>query len=173
LPERLRRLLKSLAKDGMCDDSSAGSLALRSLDRETVHVALLRSWPALAKTAELRRKAAQVLLETLLSRLPAGARGTDLLVETTFGELRASLTDDLLLKVEVRDFDRLMEHALLWLHEQEVIRINKGLVVFRSAMTIRLDPRGGAFVKADFEPLRQHYAEQTVQIHVMAEYARR
>jgi ATP-dependent DNA helicase RecQ len=172
LPERLRRILKSLAKDGH-GDSSSGSLALRSLDRETVHVTLLRGWTALAKTAELRRKAAQVLLEKLLSGLPRGARGTDLLVETTFGELRANLTDDLLLKAEVRDFDRLMEHALLWLHEQEVIRINKGLVVFRSAMTVRLDERGGSFLKADFEPLRQHYNEQTIQIHVMAEYAER
>ena len=28
--------------------------------------------------------------------------------------------------------------ALMWLHEQEVIRLHKGLAVFRSAMTIRL-----------------------------------
>jgi ATP-dependent DNA helicase RecQ len=40
-------------------------------------------------------------------------------------------------------------------------------------MTIRLDERGGAFVKSDFEPLQQHYSEQTIQIHVMAEYAQR
>jgi ATP-dependent DNA helicase RecQ len=173
LPERLRRVLKSLAKDDHGDDTARGSLSLRSLNRETVRVTLLRSWSALARTAELRRKAAQAILEKLLSELPQGTRGTDLLVETTFGDLRASLTTDLLLKAEVRDFDRLMEHALLWLHEQEVIRINKGLVVFRSAMTIRLDERGGSFLKADFEPLLQHYGEQTVQIHVMAEYAQR
>jgi ATP-dependent DNA helicase RecQ len=173
LPERLRRVLKSLAKDDHGDDTGRGSLSLRSLNREAVDVTLLRSWSALARTAELRRKAAQAVLEKLLSELSQGARGTDLLVETTFGELRASLTSDLFLKTEIRDFDRLMEHALLWLHEQEVIRINKGLVVFRSAMTIRLEERGGAFLKADFDPLLQHYGEQTVQIHVMAEYAQR
>jgi ATP-dependent DNA helicase RecQ len=173
LPERLRRILKSMSKDDHGEDTGRGSLSLRSLNRETIRVTLLRSWSALSKTAELRRKAAQAILEKLLSRLPQGTRGTDLLVETTFGELRASLTADLLLKAEIRDFDRLMEHALLWLHEQEVIRINKGLVVFRSAMTIRLDERGGSFLKADFEPLQQHYSEQTVQIHVMAEYAER
>lgn len=173
LPERLRRILKSLSKDDHGEDIGRGSLSLRSLNRETIRVTLLRSWSALSKTAELRRKAAQAILMMLLSGLPQGTRGTDLLVETTFGELRASLTNDLLLKAEIRDFDRLLEHALLWLHEQEVIRINKGLVVFRSAMTIRLDERGGSFLKADFEPLRQHYSEQTVQIHVMAEYAER
>ena len=173
LPERLRRILKSLSKDDHGEDTGRGSLSLRSLNRETIRVTLLRSWSALSKTAELRRKAAQAIVAKLLSNLPQGARGTDLLVETTFGELRASLTADLLLKVEIQDFDRLLEHALLWLHEQEVIRINKGLVVFRSAMTIQLDERGGSFLKADFEPLKQHYSEQTVQIHVMAEYAER
>jgi len=173
LPERLRRILKSLSKDDHSEDVGRGSLSLRSLNRETIRVTLLRSWSVLSKTAELRRKAAQAILAKLQSNLPQGARGTDLLVETTFGELRDSLTADLLLKAEIRDFDRLMEHALLWLHEQEVIRINKGLVVFRSAMTIRLDERGGSFLKADFEPLLQHYSEQTVQIHVMAEYAER
>lgn len=173
LPERVRRILKSLSKDDSGDDTARGSLSLRSLNRECVHVTLLRSWAALVRTAELRRKAAQTLLEELLSQLPQGGRGTDLLVETTFGTLRASLASDLLLKAEVRDFDRLMEHALLWMHEQEVIRINKGLVVFRAAMTIRLDERGGSFLKADYEPLLQHYSEQIVQIHVMAEYAQR
>ena len=173
LPERLRRILKSLSKDDHGEDTGRGSLSLRSLNRETIRVKLLRPWSALSKTAELRRKAAQAILARLLSNLAQGARGTDLLVDTTFGELRASLTDDLLLKAEIRDFDRLLEHALLWLHEQEVIRINKGLVVFRSAMTIKLDERGGSFLKADFEPLQQHYSEQTVQIHVMAEYAER
>ena len=173
LPERLQRILKSLSKDDHGENMGRGSLSLRSLNRDTIRVTLLRSWSALSKTADLRRKAAQAILEKLLGTLPQGARGTDLLVETTFGDLRSSLTSDLLLKSEIRDFDRLMEHALLWLHEQDVIRINKGLVVFRSAMTIRLDDRGGSFLKADFEPLQQHYSEQTVQIHVMAEYAER
>ena len=173
LPERLRRILKSLSRDDHGEDTGRGSLSLRSLNRETIRVKLLRTWSTLSKTAELRRKAAQAILQKLLGKLPMGTRGTDLLVETTFGELRGCLTDDLLLKAEIRDFDRLLEHALLWLHEQEVIRINKGLVVFRSAMTIRLDERGGSFLKADFEPLQQHYSEQTVQTHVMAEYAER
>ena len=43
----------------------------------------------------------------------------------------------------------------MWLHEQEVIRLNKGLAVFRPAMTIRLQQRERrGFAKADFEPLR-------------------
>ena len=64
-----------------------------------------------------------------------------------------------------------MERALLWLHEQEVIRLNKGLAVFRPAMTIHLKPESRGFTQADFAALQLHYDNQVLQIHVMAEYA--
>ena len=64
-----------------------------------------------------------------------------------------------------------MDRALLWLHEQEVIRLNKGLAVFRPAMTIKLKPERRGFTQTDFEPLKLHYDAQAKQIHVMAEYA--
>ena len=78
---------------------------------------------------------------------------------------------DPVLMSHVREPARLMDRALLWLHEQEVIRLNKGLAVFRPAMTIRLKPERRGFTQTDFEPLRLHYDEQARQIHVMAEYA--
>ena len=49
---------------------------------------------------------------------------------------------------------KLLDRALLWLHVLEVIRLNKGLAVFRPAMTIRLEQRDRrGFTRADFEPL--------------------
>jgi ATP-dependent DNA helicase RecQ len=173
LPERLLRIVRSLAQDGAGEDCGAGSLALRRLDAETVQVTLNRDWRALQRTAELRRSGAQRLLDHLLAQLPAASRGVDLLAETTFGKLLAALLDDLALKAEVREPRKLLDRALLWLHEQEVVRLNKGLAVFRPAMTIRLAQDRSGFVKADYEPLALHYAEQVVQIHVMAEYAQR
>jgi ATP-dependent DNA helicase RecQ len=68
---------------------------------------------------------------------------------------------------------QLVERALLWLHEQEIIRLGKGLVVFRPAMTIRVAPGNSSFTRSDYAELQDHYNEQVVQIHVMAEYARR
>ena len=62
---------------------------------------------------------------------------------------------------------------MLWLHEQEVVRLNKGLAVFRPAMTIHLSPEQRSFAKADYAPLKLHYDEQVMQIHVMAEYVQR
>lgn len=174
LPQAIRRLLGSIAKDGSDESGGTGSLRLsRWNDTETVQVWLLREWDALNRTAELRRAAAERLLEHLLSCLPRAARGADLLAETTLGRLLSAITDDLALKAEVRHPDKLLERSLLWLHEQEVIRLNKGLAVFRPAMTIRLGADRRAFVKSDYAPLRLHYDEQVTQIHVMAEYAQR
>ena len=175
LPERLLRILRSIAGDGRGEGGGAGSLGLRPRDAETVQVTLQREWKALEETAALRREGARRLLEHLLFCLPSGVRGTDLLAETTLGKLLEALTADLMLKSRVRRPERLLDRALLWLHEQEVIRLHKGLAVFRPAMTIRLEeetPRRG-FAGADFEPLRLHYKGQVLQIHVMVEFARR
>lgn len=171
LPEQVWRLLRSLSMDGRSEEGGVGSLRLRRLDTESVQVTLQRDWPALDKTARLRRTAAGRLLSHLLSCLPQGQRGNDLLAETTLGKLNATIESDLVLKSEVKEPTKLLDRALLWLHEQEVIRLNKGLAVFRPAMTIHLTQDKRGFAKTDFAQLALHYAEQVLQIHVMAEYA--
>ena len=135
---------------------------------------LLREWQALEETASRRRAGAKRLLEYLLAGLPPGSRGTDLLAETTLGKLLAVLTADPVLKSSKRP-EKLLERALMWLHEQEVIHLHRGLAVFRQAMTIQLtqeQPRRG-FARADFEPLKLYYEGQVRQVHVMGEFARR
>ena len=173
LPEKLLRIVQGLASDGRNEEGGVGSLALRRLDAESVQVRLQRTWAALDKTARLRRVSADRLLKHLLKCLPPGARGADCLAETTLGKLASALKDDLEIKAEVQDPSKLLDRALLWLHEQEVIRLNKGLAVFRPAMTIRLAQDKRNFGKPDFEPLLLHYSEQVLQIHVMAEYVQR
>lgn len=174
LPETLRRILKSLAADGRSDaENMPGSMSLARFDEDNIRITLNRDWQSLAKTAQLRHNAARVLLQHLAACLPEGSRGIDQLAETTMGKLLAALDADLLLKSEIRNAQRCLEHALLWLHEQEVIRLNRGLTVFRPAMTIRLeDDWKKQFQQSDFESLNLHYKEQVTQIHVMAEYAR-
>ena len=172
LPERLWRILRSIAADGRGEDGASGSLDIRKLDSETARVVMRREWTDLHKTAEKRRRAAQLLLQHLLERLPEGSRGVDLLAETTLGNLAKAIEADLLLKSRVKHLPKLIDHALLWLHEQEVIRLNKGLAVFRPAMTIRLrkeEKRG--FNKVDFQPLALHYQGKVLQIHVMKAFA--
>ncbi len=169
LPERLWRILRSIAGDGRGEGGDAGSLGVRRRDAETVQVTLRREWSDLEELASRRREGAKHLLEHLLACLPPGSRGTDLLAETTLGKLLEAITSDLFLKS--RNPERLLHHALLWLHDQEVIRLNKGLAVFRPAMTIRLEEDRRGFANADFAPLDFHYKGQVLQIHVMVEFA--
>ena len=171
LPERLWRIVRSIAADGRGEGSGGGSLGVRGHDGETVQVTLQREWNALEETATLRREAAVRLLEHLLVSLPPGSRGTDLLAETTLGKLLMAVKSDQILMSRVKNPVKLMERALLWLHEQEVVQLNKGLAVFRSAMTIHLKPERCGFAQADFASLKLHYDEQILQIHVMAEFA--
>ena len=171
LPEFLWRILRSIAADGRGEGGDAGSLGVRRRDTETVHVELRREWPDLEELASRRRDGAKLLLDHLLSCLPPNSRGTDLLAETTLGKLLDAITSDIVLKSRVRNPEKLLDRALLWLHEQEVIRLNKGLAVFRPAMTIRLAEDRRGFANADFEPLKLHYKGQALQIHVMAEFA--
>ncbi len=183
LPERLLRIVRSISQDGRGEDraegGSAGSIDVRQRGGDNVSITLRRNWTPLQEIAERRRDAAGLLLAHLEEALPKGERGTDLLAETTLGALREALDKDLVLKSQSPNLDKLLERSLLWLHEQEVIRLNKGLAVFRPAMTVRLSekPAPGrqrrGFVDADFEPLKIHYREQVLQIHVMAEFAAR
>ncbi len=172
LPERLWRIVRGIANDGRGEGGAAGSLSVRKQDAETARITLRREWEDLEGMAQRRRAAAGRLLEHLLDCLPQGSRGTDLLAETTLGKLLQAIESDLVLKSESKNPQKLLDHALMWLHELEVIRLNKGLAVFRPAMIVRLakgERRG--FAKTDFEPLALHYKGQTLQAHVMAAFA--
>ncbi len=174
LPGRLRRILSSIAADGRGEGGAAGSLDVRNMGAETVRVKLRREWKELERVAQTRREAAHCLLEHLLESLPPGSRGTDLLAETTQGMLTQAIKSNLALKSKVSEqhLVRLRDRALLWLHDQEVIRLHKGMSVLRPAMTIILKRERRGFASADFEPLYLHYNGQVLQIHVIDEYAK-
>ncbi len=173
LPDRLRRILRSIAADGRGEGGGGGSLKVRNLGPETVQVTRLREWRQLVRMSEVRREAAGRILDHLLADLPPGNHGTDLLAETTLGKLLQAVCADPTVKGQVREPSKLVDRALLWLHEQEAIRLNKGMAVFRPAMTIRLRQERRGFAQADYGSLKLHYDEQTLQIHVMAEFAQR
>ena len=173
LPDKLRRLLKSLAADGREEEGGTGSISVRIIGQEVVRISLHREWGKIRIIGELRRKAAIVLLEHLVASFEKGARGKDLLAETTLGDLVQAVKNDVTLKGQIKNPGKLVDHALLWLHEQEVIRLHKGLAVFRPAMTIKLAHEKRGFGKSDYAPLDMHYSNQVLQIHIMAEYAQR
>jgi ATP-dependent DNA helicase RecQ len=172
-PDLIERHLRSMAQDGRDGAGGRGNLHLRKAGRNTCDIRLQRPWDTLARTAELRRNGAELLLRHLEGLVPKGTRGKDIQVETTMGKLHAALAGDALLKGSVNDLTKLLDRALLWLHEQGVATLGRGLTIFRSAITVHLKPGGRQFTQSDFLPLDEHYAEQTVQTHIMAAYAER
>ena len=171
-PDVVERLLRGLSRDGRDDDQGKGSLTVRKRDRGHLAISLLRSWDLLAQTAALRRNGAQVLLRFLESCAPASARGNDVQVETTLGALMGALAGDLEVSQQVSHPSKLLDRSLLWLHEQGVITLGRGLTIFRPAILVHLNPDNRRFTKADFEPLQIHYGEQTLQVHIMEAYAK-
>ena len=169
-PEHVTRILQGIARDGR-SEGDGGSITVRKYGAETVSVTLKRDWPQLRGMAERRRAAAKLLLEHLHGRRDPESRGNDLLVKTTLSKLQQAVESSETLQADTKNPRKLMERALLWMHEQEAIRLNRGLTVFRPAMTIALKPESRGFRQTDFEELQHHYDRVVRQIHVMAEFA--
>ena len=172
-PEHVARLVRSISADGRGEGSDGGSLTLRKVDADSLRVRLKREWSSLTGLAARRRAGAARLLDHLLERLPRGRRGNDLLADTTLGGLVRAVEEDPGLQGQVRDARKLVDRSLMWLHEQEVIRLNRGLTVFRPAMTIHLAKERRGFAQSDFRSLQLHYEGTTRQIHIMAEFAQK
>lgn len=170
-PHIVERLLRSIERDGRSEEGGQGNIRLKKLSARTLEVTLQRPWRVVEQTAALRWTAAERLLDFLIAKVPQGTKGKDIQVETTLGELLAVLNADAVLRTSVKDMTKLMERSLLWLHEQLVLTLGKGLTVFRSAMTIHLNPSRAGFTARDYQPLQEHYREQTLQTHIMATYA--
>ncbi|MGR9014270.1 MAG: UvrD-helicase domain-containing protein, partial [Gammaproteobacteria bacterium] len=174
-PEILRLLLNSLTKDGKGLAGKKGSLTLRHKGLDQYAVKLNRGWAALNATAEIRQAVAKVVLDGIMQRIPGHTKPSgDLLVEFSAEDLLVVLNQDLVTSSEVKDSLAAVERALNFLHEQKIITLQKGLAVFRSAMTIEVLPeaKGRKYNKGDFEPLSQHYSERIFQVHVINEYAK-
>ena len=118
-------------------------LTLQKAGSSELRVRVQRPWSQIREITAKRRSVAQVLLQALLAKLPDGVRSADAIVECKAGELLQALDDDLDVKAQLRDPAVALEQALLYLHDTEVLILDKGRTVFRSAMTLRLLEREG------------------------------
>lgn len=177
VPLHVLRLLRSLAQDHDADSQQRSSFELRQVSTDYLKLRIKggHTWRQIQRFGEKRRSLAAVVLNHLLSKLPAGLRGKDLLVETTFGELARVLEQDLELRHTVAMAQRRkgVEHVLLYLHRQDILTLNHGMTVMRRAMTIQVNPdkRSSGYLKDDYLRLDEHYREKRIQVHVMREYA--
>jgi ATP-dependent DNA helicase RecQ len=176
LPLNVSRLLHSLAQDHDPDSQRRSSFELRQINRDYLKLRITggHTWRQIEKFGEKRRNLAGKLLEFLIGKLPAGVCGSDLLVETSFGELAKVIESDLdlLHQIPPLQHGKAVNHVLLYLHRQDILTLNHGMTVMRRAMTIKLNPeKRDAFLKKDYQRLDEHYREKRIQVHVMREYA--
>ena len=171
-PETVRACLRSMS-DSFGSKTQKKSL-WRARGRETISLLLHRTWRRIREICDLRRSVAQVVLHRLLATVAPDARGASLIVECKARELIDAITSDIELKHNVTDPAAALEHALLYLHDNRVLELDRGRAVFHSAMTIEVDAQATRrrFNKDDFAPLEEFYRERTLQTHVMHEYAR-
>mgnify|MGYP001240518187 CR=1 FL=1 len=172
-PQRLGRLLKSFAEpfgeEG--DNAQRGFFAMRPAGSDLRHVRLQRSWQNIEATRARRMQLAQALVATFNNLRKNNA----LLATCKQGELEALLqADATLASLEIKDWDAALRAALLYLDANEVLHLARGKAVFRSAMRIQFHAEASQrrFSKADYTELALHYKDKTIQIHVMAEYAK-
>jgi len=130
--------------------------------------------PELVAMAGRRRETAARVLETLLAQIPAEtAPGKDVLAEFTMEQLCAAVESGSLFQSGPVNVAAAVERALLWLHDLQIIRLQRGLALFRSAMTLRVTAEATrAYGVKEYAPLGMYYDEKTFQVHVMLEYAR-
>lgn len=179
LGERVLAMLRSLGRP-LEDEAGGGRqefLRVRLLRREALRVCVLKPWRVLEEVAQRRRTAAQALLGALLQRCDPVERGANVRVSMALGEMAEALLQDMTLAAawqgEVSRELAAVQAALMFMHDNEVLVLDKGRAVFRPAMSISLptDGRRG-FRDADYAELRAHYQDKTLQIHVVQEYAR-
>jgi len=173
-PDVLRLLLVSMSKDGHGLAGNKGSLFLRHGGLDQYRVKLNRGWSAITETVRRRQAVAQIVLNAIICKIPEQTKpGADLLVEFSIEDLVAALKQDIEMHSTIKDPLAAVERGLNFLHEQKIITLQKGLAVFRQAMTIQVLPeaKGRRYNKGDYEPLSQHYSERIFQVHVMNEYA--
>ena len=128
----------------------------------------------LLRVAAERRQHAATVLDTLIGQIPPDApAGADTQVEFTMEQLCNALEGSLLYPPPVQP-TRTAEQILLWLHELGVIRLQRGLAFFRSAMTLQMVAEPARqYGVAHYQHLSDHYDDKTFQVHVILEYARR
>ena len=170
----LRQLMKSFKTDTHIFNTQEGEINLRAVARDNYRVKITGGWGQVANNLDNRLKVAQVILSRLLKCAPSNAQASAaLLVEFTYEDLVKALQEDSGLKSVIKDWNAAIEQGLLFLHEQKIIILQKGLSIFRTAMTIRVLPEeeGKPYSAQHYERVNHHYKERVFQVHVMNEYA--
>lgn len=145
----------------------------RSRGRRRLGIRLEVSWDELAKQLRLRNEVGRVVLRVLGTTANQQNLVGERLIRFSLEDLHREVEERLGLSQDLGDVFVAIEKALLFLDENHIIRLEKGLSVFRQAMTLRMreEAKGKRYSENDYRLLREHYQEKMIQIHAIGRYA--
>ncbi|MCQ3802743.1 MAG: RecQ family ATP-dependent DNA helicase [Acidimicrobiia bacterium] len=148
-------------------------VTLQSRGRRRLGMRLEVSWDELGEQLRLRNEVGRVVLAVLGNTADQHNLVGQRLVRFSLEELHRAVEERLGLSLDLGDVLVAIEKALLFLDENHVIRLEKGLSVFRQAMTLRMheEAKGKKYSDEDYRPLRDHYQQKMIQIHAIGRYA--
>lgn len=172
--EALRACIRSLSESFGSGSEKRSMLDSRPLGPDSLAVTVHRSWRSIREICARRRAVSQVALNHLLGQIPQDSREASHRIECKARDLLNAIEQDIELRGQLQDPATALEHALLYMHENKVVELDRGRSVFRSAMTISVDKSSSKsrFLKDDYAPLQDFYQERTNQTHFMHEYAK-
>ena len=169
--ESAQTLLAGWARQGL------GATALATLTivgRNRLRVGFQVGWDGFLEQLDLRARVGQTVLDVLLMHAESQGLTGERLVRFSLEEIRRAIDGELGLAQQIGDPFDAIEKTLLFLDEHHVIALEKGLAIFRQAMTIRLrdEAKGRRYSGRHYRPLQDHYEQRVFQIHAMGRYVR-
>lgn len=172
----VKSLIGVMAKDARGITDGRRVFEIRKIRPFVFRAEISCGWDDLLELLRVRREIAKLTLDAILAKIPAETQASaELLVDFAESDIFEVIASDMFVSGAVGNRrHEAVERALMRLHALRIILLQKGLAVFRQAMTVRMKPDGRSrrFTKNSYKPLEEHYVERVFQIHVMNEYAR-
>ena len=167
--ESVQTLLAGWARQGL---GATALVTVALAGRNRLRVGLQADWEEFRRQLDLRAQVGQVVIGVLLEHAERQDLTGERLVRFSLEEIRRAIDGQLGLAQEIGDLFNAIEKALLYLDEHHVIALEKGLAIFRQAMTIRLrdEAKGRSYSGRHYRPLQDHYEQRVFQIHAMGRY---
>ena len=163
------KLLVGWARQGF---SQKALITLGGGGRQGLRVGLQTDWTGFREQLDLRVQVSQTVLEVLLTIAERQGLIGEQLVLFSLEDLRRGIDGQLGLAHRIGDPFNAIEKTLLFLDEHDVIKLQKGLSIFRQAMTIRFpdEAKGKRYSSQHYRPLQDHYDQRVCQIHAIGRY---
>jgi len=167
--ESVRVLLEGWAREAVGGPSL---VTLMPRGRHRLRLRLHVDWADLREQLEVRVQVSKVVIQALLAIAERQGMTGEQLVLFSVDDLHRAIDGQLGLSHKIREPFNAIEKTLLYLDEHNVIKLQRGLSIFRQAMTIRMqeEARGRTYSSRHYRPLQDHYRQRVFQIHAIGRY---